>query len=142
MATLLLYDEALLNRMEAYVMTGQTAKFIEDLKVYLPFKTGETLDVSNITETALNTKYNGKGTELSPAYTLNTSQRQMLQCLLDLRRIEFVFEGLRWFDIKRFGLKVIHQKGTQILELNKGDLRRELQIPEDALAAGITPNPR
>lgn len=142
MATLLLYDEALLNRMEAYVMTGQTAKFIEDLKVYLPFKTGETLDVNNITETALNTKYNGKGTELSPAYTLTTPQRQMLQCLLDLRRIEFVFEGLRWFDIKRFGLKVIHQKGNQTLELNKGDLRRELQIPEDALAAGITPNPR
>lgn len=142
MAVLFLYDEALLNRMEAYVMTGQIDKFLDDLKVYLPFKTEGNINLNNITEAALSTKYNGKGANLSPAYALSTQQRGFLQCLLDLRRIEFLFEGIRWIDIKRFGIKVTHQRGSETLELPQGDPRRELQIPEDALAAGITPNPR
>lgn len=142
MVVLFLYDEALLNRMEAYVMTGQIDKFLDDLKVYLPFKTDGRINLNNITEAALSTKYNGKGGNLSPAYALSSQQRAFLQCLLDLRRIEFLFEGIRWIDIKRFGIKVTHQKGSETLELPQGDPRRELQIPEDALAAGIAPNPR
>ena len=59
-----------------------------------------------------------------------------------MRRVEFVQEGLRWFDIKRLGIKVIHIKDGEILELPKNDPRRELQIPVDAIANGITPNPR
>lgn len=39
-------------------------------------------------------------------------------------------------------MKVVHQKGSETLELPKKDPRRELQIPEDAISNGITSNPR
>ncbi len=82
------------------------------------------------------------GTEFDPAYTLSTQQREWLQAVADVRRAAFVFEGLRWIDNKRLGMKVVHVKGGQTMELPKDDPRRELQIPEDAISNGITANPR
>ena len=86
--------------------------------------------------------YDAKGTDFDPPYTLTTQQRAWLQCVIDIRRVVFVFEGLRWFDNKRLGMKVVHSSQGQNHELLKTDPRRELQIPADAIANGITPNPR
>jgi len=61
---------------------------------------------------------------------------------VDIRRVEFVQEGLRWFDNKRLGMKVVHKVGDGQIELTKGDPRRELQIPNSALEFGMAPNPR
>ena len=86
--------------------------------------------------------YENKGADFNPAYTLSTQQRAWLQCVIDMRRVVFVFEGLRWFDNKRLGMKVVHSTLTDDYELLKTDPRRELQIPADAIANGLTPNPR
>ena len=95
-----------------------------------------------ITETSLNNRYHGKGTALAPAYTLSTQQREWLQCVVDVRRMVFLFEGLRWFDNKRFNMEITHQKGSETMVLSATDPRRELQIPEDAQNNGISANPR
>ncbi|GJH39717.1 hypothetical protein RCZ04_02670 [Capnocytophaga sp. HP1101] len=143
MAVLLSYDEVFLNRMEAYVMKGEKAKFLTDLIVYLRKKTQQNIpNTFAITESDMNEIYQGQGTEFDPVYTLSTEQREWLQCVLDVKRAAFVFEGLRWFDNKRLGMKIVHQRGDETLELTKDDPRRELQIPEDAISNGITANPR
>ena len=56
-------------------------------------------------------------------------------------------EGLRWQDIKRYGIVIyrrfISNVGTSITdELGVDDPRRAIQIPSDAIIAGMEPNPR
>ena len=66
------------------------------------------------------------------------------------RRIEFIHNGMRWFDIKRLGLSVKHVIGKDanvvILNANIGegrlDRRLAFQIPNEIIAAGITPSDR
>lgn len=143
MAVLFSYDEVFLNRLEAYLMKGEKAKFLSDLLVMLKTKTEDDLSsLTAITETFLNNRYHGKGTALAPAYTLSTQQREWLQCVVDVRRMVFLFEGLRWFDNKRFNMEITHQKGSETMVLSATDPRRELQIPEDAQNNGISANPR
>lgn len=143
MAVLISFDEVFLNRLEAYLMKGEKAKFLTDLVVFLRKKTMQNIpDTFVLSEADMNTIYQNKGTEFDPAYTLSTQQREWLQAVADVRRAAFVFEGLRWIDNKRLGMKVVHVKGGQTMELPKDDPRRELQIPEDAISNGITANPR
>ena len=143
MVVLFSYDEVFLNRLEAYLMKGEKAKFLTDLVIYLKKKTLRDIPSTfALTEANMNTLYQNKGTEFNPVYTLSTQQREWLQAVVDVRRTTFVFEGLRWIDNKRLGMKVVHVKGGQTMELPKDDPRRELQIPEDAISNGITANPR
>jgi hypothetical protein len=52
-------------------------------------------------------------------------------------------EGLRWWDIKRFGLEIPHTIYHQTTNvLLKDDKRKVVQIPEYALRAGLEKNPR
>ena len=141
MAAIFTYDEVLLNRMEAYAMKNEKDKFLADLNIYFRPKTKTTVN-GEIRDVIINERNKGTGTELEPNYELTTTQREWVQCVIGMRRVEFVQEGLRWFDIKRLGIKVTHIKDGEILELPKNDPRRELQIPVDAIANGIAPNPR
>ena len=142
MASLLSYDEVLLNRVEANLMLGNTAEVIADLNLYLPYKTqGGTINPA-LTEAIMNRRYAGVGTAFDPNYSLTTQQREWLQCVADVRRAEFLHLGLRWFDIKRWGMTVTHTDSKGTYELKKDDPRREWQIPEDAVKAGLPANPR
>ena len=67
----------------------------------------------------------------------------ILQCVQHFRRIETVHTGLRWFDIKRFGLEITHKIGKNRVEtLTKFDPRRAVQIPTEVISAGFQANPR
>lgn len=84
--------------------------------------------------------------KLAPWYgnTMDNEQMCMLQYITDLRRKEYLQEGMRWFDVKRFGIEVTHKlfESTQKDVLTAGDPRREWQIPSMALEYGLEPNPR
>lgn len=66
----------------------------------------------------------------------------MLQCIQHFRRIELLETGMRWFDIKRFGLEYSHFQGKEAKEYHLGieDPRKAIQIPPDVVAAGFEPN--
>jgi hypothetical protein len=73
----------------------------------------------------------------------------MLQAVLTFRRTETMHLGLRWFDIKRYGIeiprRVMNADGVpaeQVDFLTKDDLRRALQLPNKVLEAGLERNPR
>ena len=82
--------------------------------------------------------------ELHPKFTIeNGEQLNFVNCILHLRRIETIHEGLRWFDIKRYGIEVTHNiSGSSDDILTVDDPRRAIQIPTDVIGAGLTPNPR
>ena len=65
------------------------------------------------------------------------------------RRLETVEGGLRWFDIKRYGIEIIRRtmssnglpaEKTDVL--TKDDERRAIQIPQKVRDAGCPANPR
>lgn len=66
----------------------------------------------------------------------------MLQCIQHLRRLETLHTGMRWFDIKRFGLEFdrkIGKDGKDHLAIE--DPRKAVQIPAEVVAAGMQANP-
>lgn len=68
--------------------------------------------------------------------------------MLQYRRILTLHEGDRWFDVRRYGIEIFRMQlqstGNRIVKdkLTTTDLRRTLQLPTEAIKAGVTPNPR
>lgn len=70
-------------------------------------------------------------------------QENLIQFILQMRRIETVFQGLRFADLKRYGIEYIHKlRGEDPVLHTPGDLRDAVQLPADVIAAGLEPNPR
>ena len=89
---------------------------------------------------------------LNPEWTTLTEgsdQENLLQCILLMRRLEFLHEGMRWFDIKRYGIKIYRRRiitALNAMELTDSmgyrDPRQAIQIPFEVSSAGMQPNPR
>ena len=124
-------EEVLLNRAECYAQLGLTNEAIADLQILANkrFDQPVTLDAETLRSYI--------GTE--------DLRVAILIYILELERPkEFVHEGLRWFDIKRYGLEVTHAfpDGSTIM-LAGDDNRKVLQIPQAAQdIGGLRPNPR
>jgi hypothetical protein len=125
-ASYLSMEEVLLNRAEAVLKSGGTVS-----------------DALTDLEVLRKARYNPY-TALNPANL--TTETLLTQVLLE-RRKEFIGEGMRWFDVKRLGIKVEHALGrgeAPAATLMPGDLRTALQIPLKEQAANplIQLNPR
>lgn len=137
-------EEVLFNRAEAYAMKNDFANTLKDLDSYLQKRNATYVSANAVTEAAIADVYaTEKGPDLAPFYAVSETQKLYVWYLLDLRRREFVHEGMRWFDIKRYNFEVVHNSvdGASI-KLPKDDLRRAIQIPGQAVAIGLLPNPR
>lgn len=156
-------DEALLNRAEAEIMLGQDDAACADMTTWMQnfFKTSVTLTPASVKAffDALPYAYDDAAKlkpsikkHLSPRFTIGAEgsvQESLLQCVLDLRRIETVHQGLRWFDIKRYNIEIprrlIGADGKPLRNLDwlkKDDPRQVVQIPQSIRAAGVMGNPK
>jgi len=164
-------DEALLTRAEAYVMQHRYDDATADINKYIH---------SIVKRTVLSTDYSteqivdfyssmdywtwDKPTlkkKLNPAFNIGAEggiQESMLQCILGMKRLDHIAQGLRWFDIKRYGIEVERRTMTpdpkagdydaalkplrvdDVLTVN--DPRRAMQLPQEVITAGMEPNPR
>ena len=149
-------DETLLCRAEAKLYLGDRAGAIQDLGAW----TASKMIDSELTQTNINNKYKGTADDnifvndmhpdkmSSEFKVLTGDDLNVLNCILHFRRIETMFEGMRWFDIKRYGITVKHvYRGPQdydatcdVLEWN--DPRRVIQIPYNAVDAGYPSSDR
>ena len=145
-------EETLLCRAEAEIYLGQTDKALADLESW----TVSHMVDKPLTQDGINKKYSGEGdrkiyvsdlhpTEMSPEWKydeLSDDAKRMIHCVLHFRRIETMFEGLRWFDIKRYGITVHHAyRDPREDEIHHdylywNDPRRLVQIPYNAVDAG------
>ncbi len=79
----------------------------------------------------------------SDKYHLTEDMMAFMQCIQHYRRIETIHNGMRWFDIKRYGLSFTYKIGKNRVErLYTLDPRYAIQIPSEVLSAGFTENPR
>lgn len=81
--------------------------------------------------------------EMSADWTITAEQMPFVHCALHLRRIETLHDGLRWHDLKRYGIEITHVQGKdapRVLVWN--DDRRAIQLPQEVIMAGMSANPR
>ncbi len=149
-------DETLLCRAEAYAMKEEFDQSVADLAVFMKaFTSGTTLTRANINEFYENKvgyytwKQPTVKKKLHPDFTITAGEQEnFIQCILHIRRILTVHEGLRWFDIKRYGIEIyrrsIAANGTiTVLDsLKVNDPRRVFQLPQSVISAGLEKNRR
>jgi hypothetical protein len=162
-------EETLLCRAEAQIVLGNYEQATADLAAWYDYQVNPVRVKTPLTRERINSYYGGLDyytpTEPTPKKRLNPlnfsirndgEMENFLHCLLHFRRIETIHQGLRWFDVKRFGI-VIYRRDvtttdqteskkmnavalvTDSLTLN--DYRRAMQIPSKAIAAGMQPTP-
>lgn len=165
-------NETLLCRAEAYIHLRRYDDAVKDMDTWScsMFKVGEN-GIVHLTRERINEVYGDPESEAYiPEYTSEhpTSrkalhphgftvdpgeQENMIQCLLYCRRIETLADGLRWQDVKRYGIDVDRfdlinyvdedTEGYRVAEtLEHTDLRRAIQLPYEVISAGLTRNPR
>ena len=126
-------EEVLFNRAEANDWLGNTTSALDHLNTYASTRI---VNYSPSTHAITASKINS-------FYGTTNLQAGILLTILDFKRAEFVQEGMRWFDILRYGIPVTHYTSAgEIFQLTATDLRRVLQIPASAKLAGIDQNPR
>lgn len=133
-------DEVLLNRMEAYAMKKEYSKAVNDILTYTDGKYGAIPDCTHESFGVVSNKYYA---DYTPFYGMTTRQLAFVKIALDFRQKEFMHEGLRWFDIRRFYIAVKRSTNHPLYKpLAKEDPRKLLQIPSEAIKRGLQPNPR
>lgn len=143
-------EETLLCRAEAKLYLGDRAGAIQDLGYW----TSSKMIDKALTQSGIDNKYKGDyktnayvsdlhPQDMSPTWpTLAEDEMRVLHCILHFRRIETMFEGMRWFDIKRYGIGIYHAyRGPAEDEVHRDSLkwddpRRVLQIPQNVIKAG------
>ena len=148
-------EETVLCRAEAYIHLNRLDKALGDLQLWdkarqnLPVTSG----FASLTRESIENFYTKSAipelvkplntTKIDPLWQIEEEQRAMLYCVLHFRRMETVFEGFRWFDIKRYGIEIEHKIDRDRVEvLTWDDPRRALQLPTEVIVSGLLPNDR
>lgn len=151
-------DETLLVRAEARVMQKKYDEAARDLDTWVKAFCKQT---TTVTSTTIDSYYNNipyysldnptPKKKLNPIFPIEAgTQENMIHAVLHCRRLLTLLEGMRWYDIKRYGIEIprrvlgndAQQIETQVDFLTKDDPRRALQIPKQVIKAGMQPNPR
>ncbi len=118
---------------------------------YVEFPKEFTLDEVNeyYNDMAYSQEYEPKQKkELHPSFAIEKgTQENLTHYVLQCRRLLTIFQGERWFDIRRYGIEVnrykLNDRGFILLDkLKADDLRKTLQLPQEVIVSGLTPNPR
>lgn len=153
-------EETVLVRAEANIMLKKYDEAAADMKRWVDNNLvvpPTTFNVSTIDEWAKKLEYFTARNptpkkKLNPEFTIEPGvQENMLHGLLFIRRLETIHLGLRWFDVKRYGIEIerrILSAGNQVesveteTRLKPRDARTAIQLPQMVISAGLTANPR
>lgn len=134
-------EEVLLNRAESYIMSGDYYRGTLDVQQFIKkrkfFNLYTYKELQEAFTDALETH--------NPFYEFkDLAQASLVKVISELRRKEFIHEGLRWFDIRRYDLIVDRNKLGEAYDVDKvlikKDSRKVLQLPQDAISHGLIPN--
>ena len=85
---------------------------------------------------------------MDPNWNISAEAVPYMNCVNYWRRFETNFTGKRFFDLKRWGMEYYHVYGNNTstgvqndtIRMTWNDPRRALEIPQDAIAAGMEPS--
>ena len=152
-------NETLLCRAEAKVYLNDLAGATNDLRMWcqgynvggrMQMLADSTVDLSQ--EKVINFYSDKVGSKYAPElhnqdmaanWFITDEQMPFVHCALHFRRIEGLHDGLRWHDLKRYGIEIEHVQGKDApRKLVWNDDRRAIQLPQEVIVAGMTANPR
>lgn len=133
-------EEVLLNRAEAYAALGKTELALGDMDVLIKNRFDPGMSYSFLDQLKLTSEK--EYSRVQPFYRpLTPEQASLIYVISELRREEFMHEGLRWFDLRRFRMSVDRNLpgGEQVIawRLQPEDKRKTLELPEAAQLSGI-----
>jgi len=141
-------EETLLCRAEALVYLNRIPEAVTDLQVWNKSHLAPTV----LTDSVIKSFYKSNkplfvkklnASKMSSKFIVSAAQEPFIHCILHFRRIETIFDGYRWFDLKRYGIEITHAIGRSRVEtLTYNDPRRAIQLPQEVVSAGMTPNPK
>lgn len=129
-------EEVLLNRAEAYAWMNNTTAALADLNAWV------SRNIKNYNPAT----HNVNTTKAMNFYQTSNAAIALVETALDFKRYSYMQEGLRWFDLIRLGFTIYRFSGSDfsipIDSIPYNDKRRVLQLPPEAVAAGLELNPR
>ena len=150
-------DETLMVRAEANALLGNYTEALADINAELSkFSKNKT----QLTLAQIRSFYSGISyyTPTSPTpkkrfhttFTIESNtQEPLLQCILQLRRLLTINDGLRMQDIKRYGITIYrrtintrNQVEAVTDSMTVSDPRLAVQLPQDVISSGLPANPR
>jgi hypothetical protein len=157
------YAELLLERAEAKIMMGDYEGAEEDLITYRastlkfsPKTKGNYANYMNpLTHEMIMSWFAKKTasnyncfddwnflTNMCPEIVLPAKGVPYMNALNYFRRYETNFTGMRFFDLKRWGMEYSHEYGldNEVYFMAWNDPRRALEVPQDAIASGLQPS--
>lgn len=160
-------DETILVRAEAYAHLKKYQEAYNDLNTWAiphtknkagvfdsrPILNAETIaesfeDVDYSNPIPENTKQRTLRKKLHPqGFTVEVGEQEnLIHTILHFRRLETLFQGLRFYDLKRYGIEFTHfiDKSEHIdpITFTAGDLRGAIQLPQAVINSGVQANPR
>lgn len=156
-------DETLLVRAEAEALSNDSTSAIRDLNYWVQNHCQEKRGTSTrptLTMASINEFYDALDyAAVTPESDLQRSvkkrlhpqgftvtsgnQENLIQFILQCRRIDTIHDGSRLIDLKRYGIEYTHPiDGENPIVISAGDKRLAIQLPDDAIANGLTANPR
>ncbi|HZH97206.1 MAG TPA: RagB/SusD family nutrient uptake outer membrane protein [Flavisolibacter sp.] len=137
MVPLFTVEEVLFNKAEANAKLGNTASSIQDLNAYISTR------INNYSATT----HTITAAKILAYYSTTNIMDGVISTVLDFKRAEFMHEGMRWLDLVRYKIPVVHKEldGTTVLQtmtLAADDNRRVFQLPSSVKLAGLPLNPR
>jgi len=131
-------EEVLFNRIECNIYLNNLQAAIDDLNVL--FRNRYSGDYEDVTMASLRTFIESVFGPSDDISDLNV----LFNVLIIEKRKEFIAQGMRWFDAKRWGLSMVHDlPDGSLISLQFGDPRWVMQLPNSAIqVGGLEPNPR
>jgi len=155
MITLFSAEEVLFNLAEAHLYKGENQAAIDLLNTYLSSRLMDYDPVENtITEESITAFYatpaNVPLLKVEPFFSPTASTKAILNILMDYRQVEFLQEGLRWFDVLRYKIEVKHyvykdqlkQETPDSIILDINNTHRVFELPPSVLSQGELPGNR
>lgn len=87
-------------------------------------------------------EWNEFASNVSNVYSVPENIVPYMNCLNEFRRFENCFEGIRFFDLKRWGFSWEHHQGSNddVYKMEGRDSRRAVELPWEAIASGLEPS--
>ncbi len=157
-------NELLLERAEAYLLSGKMEEGIQDLCYYWNLQIDNLSDEDRVAyvdpgyllyinkdkifkyysvpqDEDVNVLPNWDFTQkVSSDFIVSPEVVPYMNCLNWFRRMENMFEGLRFFDLKRWGMEWTHLVGLHSEEFPMpfNDPKRAIEVPWESISAGMS----
>lgn len=137
--TLFSTEEVLFNKAEANAYLGNYDAAINDLNLFLSTR------LRGVTPGSLPTANQATPAKLVAHYNSSVGLKDaLIKYILELKRAEFIHEGMRWFDNLRYNTTIVHitrgsgGTSTGSITVDPNDKRRQLKLPDAVKLSGIT----